>query len=32
VTRLARKAGPHARDAHDELVAFSPPDPRGPVR
>ena len=27
VMRLARKAGRHARDAHDELVAFSPRDP-----
>ena len=26
VTRLARMAGDHARDAHDELVALSPPD------
>jgi LacI family transcriptional regulator len=32
VTRLARMAGDHARDAHDELVALSPPDPRSPVR
>src|SRR4051794_29302505 len=32
VTRLARLAGEHARDAHDELVGFSPRDPRGPVR
>ncbi|MBV8611009.1 MAG: hypothetical protein JO034_26560 [Singulisphaera sp.] len=32
VVRLARMAGHHARDAHDELVAFSPSDPRGPVR
>ena len=32
VVRLARMAGQHARDAHDELVAFSPSDPRGPVR
>ena len=32
VMRLARKAGEHARDAHDELVAFSPRDPRDPVR
>ena len=24
VTRLARLAGEHARDAHDEVVAFSP--------
>jgi transposase-like protein len=27
VMRLARMAGDHARDAHDELVAFSPRDP-----
>jgi LacI family transcriptional regulator len=27
VTRLARLAGEHARDAHEELVAFSPQDP-----
>ena len=26
VMRLTRKAGKHARDAHDELVAFSPRD------
>jgi LacI family transcriptional regulator len=32
VVRLARLAGQHAHDAHDELVAFSPSDPRGPVR
>jgi transposase-like protein len=32
VVRLATKAGQHARDAQDELVAFSPSDPRGPVR
>ena len=32
VTRLARAAGGHAHDAHDELVAFSPSDPRGPAR
>jgi transposase-like protein len=32
VTRLARAAGGHAHDAHDELVAFSPTDPRGPAR
>ena len=32
VVRLARVAGQHAHDAHDELVAFSPSDPRGPVR
>ena len=27
IMRLARKAGDHARHAHDELVAFSPRDP-----
>ena len=27
VGRLARIAGQHAHDAHDELVAFSPSDP-----
>jgi transposase-like protein len=32
VLRLAKVAGQHAHDAHDELVAFSPSDPRGPVR
>ena len=32
VGRLSRIAGEHARDLHDELVALSPPDPRGPVR
>ena len=32
VVRLARVAGQHARDTHEELVAFSPSDPRGPVR
>jgi transposase-like protein len=32
VVRLARAAGEHAHDAHDELVAFSPSDPRSPVR
>jgi hypothetical protein len=32
VTRLALLAGRHAKDTHDELVAFSPGDPRGPVR
>ena len=32
VVRLARLAGDHAHDAHDEHVAFSPSDPRGPVR
>jgi len=32
VGRLSRLAGTHARDLHDELVAISPPDARGPVR
>jgi LacI family transcriptional regulator len=32
VSRLAKMAGKHAHDAHDELVAFSPSDPRGPIR
>jgi LacI family transcriptional regulator len=32
VVRLAKLAGQHARDAHDELVAFSPSDLRGSVR
>ena len=32
VVRYALRAGTHARQTHDELVAFSPPDPRGPVR
>jgi hypothetical protein len=32
VTRLALLAGRHAKDTHDELVAFSPRDPRDPVR
>ena len=32
VTRLALLAGRHAKATHDELVAFSPRDPRGPVR
>src|SRR4051794_39316280 len=32
VMRLARLAGAHAKDAHAELVAFSPRDPRGPAR
>jgi transposase-like protein len=32
VTRLALLAGEHAKAAHDELVAFSPQYPRGPVR
>jgi transposase-like protein len=32
VVRLAVLAGKHARELHDELVAFSPRDARGPVR
>jgi transposase-like protein len=32
VTRLALVAGRHAKDVHDERVAFSPSDPGGPVR
>ncbi len=32
VARYSRLAGRHAHDAHDELVAISPPDDRGPVR
>ena len=32
VTRLALLAGKHAQATHDELVAFSPLHPRGPVR
>ena len=32
VTRLALLAGEHARGTHDELVGFSPRDPRGPIR
>ena len=32
VVRYARLAGGHARQLHDELVAFSPEHPRGPVR
>lgn len=32
VARYSRLAGAHARDAHDDLVAVSPPDDRGPVR
>ncbi len=32
VVRYARQAGTHARQAHDELVAFSPGDPGGAVR
>ena len=32
VGRLSKIAGEHARDLHDELVALSPSDSRGPVR
>jgi hypothetical protein len=32
VTRLALVAGEHAEATHDEVVAFSPLDPRGPAR
>ena len=32
VVRYAVRAGTHARDSHDELVAFSPSDPGGAVR
>ena len=32
VNRLALLAGTHAQQLHDELVAFSPQHPRGPVR
>jgi transposase-like protein len=32
VVRYSLLAGQHAKDGHDELVAFSPSDPRGPVR
>lgn len=32
VMRYGRLAGQHAHDVHDELVAFSPSDPHGPVR
>jgi hypothetical protein len=32
VTRLARIAGDHARQLHDELVAFSPRDDRRSAR
>ena len=32
VMRYNGLAGQHAHDAHDELVAFSPSNPRGPVR
>jgi LacI family transcriptional regulator len=32
VVRYGRLLGEHARQLHDELVAFSPSDPRGPAR
>ncbi len=32
VVRYSRLLGEHAQQLHDELVAFSPPDPRGPAR
>jgi transposase-like protein len=32
VVRYARRVGEHAQHLHDELVAFSPSDPGGPVR
>jgi transposase-like protein len=32
VVRYGLRAGDHAQQLHDELVAFSPSDPRGPVR
>jgi len=32
VVRYTLRAGTHARQLHDELVAFSPADTRGPVR
>jgi transposase-like protein len=32
VVRYALRAGTHARQTHDELVAFSPSDPGGAVR
>jgi transposase-like protein len=32
VIRLAVVAGQHARQVHDEVVAFSPSNTRGPVR
>lgn len=32
VVRYSRLAGRHAKDLHDELVAFSPTDAGGPVR
>jgi transposase-like protein len=32
VVRFSLLAGHHAQELHDELVAFSPSDPGGPVR
>jgi transposase-like protein len=32
VGRYARKAGAHANETHDEVVAFSPSDAGGPAR
>jgi len=32
VTRYIRRAGEHAHDLHEDLVAFSPDDDRSPVR
>lgn len=32
VVRYSRRVGEHARQLHDELVAFSPSDRRGPAR
>jgi len=32
VTRYIRRAGQHAEQLHEELVAFSPDDERSPVR
>jgi hypothetical protein len=32
VVRYCRLAGPHAAQLHDEFVAFSPSNPRNPVR
>ena len=32
VVRYSRLLGEHAQQLHDELVAFSPSDPRGPAR
>jgi transposase-like protein len=32
VVRYSRRLGEHAQQLHDELVAFSPSDPGGPVR